>query len=283
MGDFLKSKRFKILLGVLVLLLALMLRAAWTGGIPPVLAQAVGVVVTPLQRASASISDAVTGYFRRYVRADEVAAENEALRAEVNELRGRMVDYEQYKRESETLRNYLGIRERHPDFVFEPASVVARDPQSRFGSFTIDKGTLSGVAPLDPVVSADGLVGLVKEAGPNYAKVMTILDVETDAGAKVLRTQDLGTLAGDVELAADGTCKLSYLDKDSGAAKGDLVYTSGGYLFPADLVIGTILRVDDEKEGISRFAVVQPAANIRELTDVMVIKSFQGQGAQEDE
>ncbi len=283
MGDFWKSKRFKILIGVLVFLLAMMLQAAWNGGVPPVLAQAAGAVVTPLQKAASFISEGVTAHFRRYLAADELAEENQQLHQQLNQLREQMVDYERYKQESETLRDYLGIREEHADFVFQPASVVARDPNSRFGSFTIDKGSLAGVEPLDPVISADGLVGLVREVGPNYAKVMTILDVEVDAGAKVLRTQDLGTISGDVMLAEQGTCKLSYLDKDSGAAAGDLVYTSGGAIFPADLVVGTILRVEDEREGISRFAVVQPAADILQLTDVMVITSFNGQGVQGNE
>ena len=283
MGEFWKSKRFKILLGVLVLLLAMMLQAAWNGGVPPVLAQAVGVVVTPVQRAAAFISDGVTSHLRRYLAADQLAQENQQLHNELRQLREQMVDYERYKRESETLRDYLGIREEHEDLELLPAAVVARDPNSRFGSFTIDKGTLAGVEPLDPVISADGLVGLVREAGPNYAKVLTILDVEIDAGAKVLRTQELGTISGDVELAGQGCCKLSYLDRESAAAAGDLVYTSGGALFPADLVVGSILRVEDEREGISRFAVVRPAAQIPELTDVMVITSFNGQGVQADE
>jgi rod shape-determining protein MreC len=43
-----------------------------------------GLLVTPLQKASSGISDAVSGYFQRYVRADELAAENGALQSEVN-------------------------------------------------------------------------------------------------------------------------------------------------------------------------------------------------------
>ena len=77
--------------------------------------------------------------------------------------------------------------------------------------------------------------------------------------------------------------ELAACSSGSGAAAGDLVYTSGGAIFPADLVVGTILRVEDEREGISRFAVVQPAADILQLTDVMVITSFNGQGVQGNE
>ena len=123
MGDFFKIKRFKILLVVLVLL-AFMLQAAWTGGFSPAISQAAGVVVTPLQKLSSSISGAVSGYFRRYVRADEIAAENEALRAEIDELRRQAVNYEEYKHENEELRN--AINEKFPGVFRSDGSLNRR-------------------------------------------------------------------------------------------------------------------------------------------------------------
>ncbi|WP_417019568.1 rod shape-determining protein MreC [Anaerotruncus massiliensis (ex Liu et al. 2021)] len=285
MGDFFKSKRFKILLVVLVLRLAFMLQAAWTGGFSPAISQAAGVVVTPLQKLSSSISGAVSGYFRRYVRADEIAAENEALRAEIDELRRQAVNYEEYKHENEELRKYLDVefREEHPDFEVELASVVARDPDDRFYSFTIDRGSLSGIEPLDPVVTADGLVGVVREVGVNYSKVVTILDVWIDVGARDVRTRDIGIVTGSVDLAADGKCRLNYLPRESGAAPGDIVVTSGigDSLYPQGLLIGKITRIDNAPGDISLFAEIEPFADVRRLTDVMVIKSFEGQGGAE--
>lgn len=280
MGDFLKSTRFKILLALLIVLVAFMLRAAWNGGLSPSLEQAVGMVVAPFQKASSSIANFVTGYFQRYVRADEVAAENEELREQLNSLRGQLVEFETYKQENETLKQFLGIKEKNPDFQLEPAAVVSRDQSSRFHSFTIDKGYLSGVSVLNPVISPDGLVGRVQEVGANYSKVITILDVSSDVGAYDVRTRDIGTVTGDVALSADGSCRLSYLPRESGATVGDLVVTTGGGLFPKDLTIGEITRVSAEAGGISLYAVIKPAADIANLTDVMVIKSFEGQEKQ---
>ncbi|MFR9190472.1 MAG: rod shape-determining protein MreC [Anaerotruncus massiliensis (ex Togo et al. 2019)] len=262
-----------------------MLQAAWTGGFSPAISQAAGVVVTPLQKLSSSISGAVSGYFRRYVRADEIAAENEALRAEIDELRRQAVNYEEYKHENEELRKYLDVefREEHPDFEVELASVVARDPDDRFYSFTIDRGSLSGIEPLDPVVTADGLVGVVREVGVNYSKVVTILDVWIDVGARDVRTRDIGIVTGSVDLAADGKCRLNYLPRESGAAPGDIVVTSGigDSLYPQGLLIGKITRIDNAPGDISLFAEIEPFADVRRLTDVMVIKSFEGQGGAE--
>ena len=279
MGDFFKSRKFKVLIALFIMLIALMLRASWTGGLSPAIEQVAGAVVAPFQKLSSTISDGVSGFFRRYARADEVAQENEALRSEINELRAQLVNYEEYKHENEELHKYLDIeyKEEHPDFEMTPAAVVARDPDSRFYSFTIDKGSLDGVAPYDPVVCADGLVGRVKEVGLTYSKVITILDVEIDVGAYDARTRDIGIVNGSVALAADGRCIMNYLPRESGAAQGDLVVTSGGNLYPKGLVIGKIARLDNAPGNISLYAEIEPTADIRNLTDVMVITSFNGQ------
>ena len=279
MGDFFKSRKFKVLIALFIMLIALMLRASWTGGLSPAIEQVAGAVVAPFQKLSSTISDGVSGFFRRYARADEVAQENEALRSEINELRAQLANYEEYKHENEELRKYLDIeyKEEHPDFEMTPAAVVARDPDSRFYSFTIDKGSLDGVAPYDPVVCADGLVGRVKEVGLTYSKVITILDVEIDVGAYDARTRDIGIVNGSVALAADGRCIMNYLPRESGAAQGDLVVTSGGNLYPKGLVIGKIARLDNAPGNISLYAEIEPTADIRNLTDVMVITSFNGQ------
>ena len=279
MGDFFKSRKFKVLIALFIMLIALMLRASWTGGLSPAIEQVAGAVVAPFQKLSSTISDGVSGFFRRYARADEVAQENEALRSEINELRAQLVNYEEYKHENEELRKYLDIeyKEEHPDFEMTPAAVLARDPDSRFYSFTIDKGSLDGVAPYDPVVCADGLVGRVKEVGLTYSKVITILDVEIDVGAYDARTRDIGIVNGSVALAADGRCIMNYLPRESGAAQGDLVVTSGGNLYPKGLVIGKIARLDNAPGNISLYAEIEPTADIRNLTDVMVITSFNGQ------
>ncbi len=279
MGDFFKSRKFKVLIALFIMLIALMLRASWTGGLSPAIEQVAGAVVAPFQKLSSTISDGVSGFFRRYARADEVAQENEALRSEINELRAQLVNYEEYKHENEELRKYLDIeyKEEHPDFEMTPAAVGGCDPDNRFCSFPTYKSSLNSVAPYDPVVCADGLVGRVKEVGLTYSKVITILDVEIDVGAYDARTRDIGIVNGSVALAADGRCIMNYLPRESGAAQGDLVVTSGGNLYPKGLVIGKIARLDNAPGNISLYAEIEPTADIRNLTDVMVITSFNGQ------
>ena len=96
--------------------------------------------------------------------------------------------------------------------------VIGRDANSQFGSFIIDKGTLQGVAKRDPVITSDGLIGVIEEVGLTYSRVITLHDPSLNVGAYVSRTRDTGIVVGAVDLAQDGQCKMTYLPRDSGAA-----------------------------------------------------------------
>jgi rod shape-determining protein MreC len=71
---------------------------------------------------------------------------------------------------------------------------------------------------------------------------------------------------------------MTYLPRDSGAAIGDTVLTSGGNVFPKGLKIGSIKEIRQEDHGVSLYAVIEPFAFAYGVKDVFVITSFEGQG-----
>ena len=179
------------------------------------------------------------------------------------------------------LREYLEIKEEHSDFSFASASVIGRDTAERFYSFTIDAGSEAGIEKFDPVITSDGLVGLVSEVGKNYAKVLTILDTTIEVGAYDIRTRDIGTTSGDITLARNGQLRLNMLPKDCTVSQGDLIYTTGyGGLYPKDLAIGEVTEIHTDSSGMSMYAVIDPLSDIETVKDVLVITSFEGQGEQ---
>lgn len=276
---FFKTKKFYVLCGIAVLLCAFMLRSAVEGNSSLLISRLAGGVSRPFLEASADFTDALRGFFSKYIKTAEVYEENEALKEQVRDLQEQLVDYESVKRENEQYKDYLGLREENPDYDFETASVIGRDSTGRFGSFTIDKGSSSGIAIADPVITADGLVGLVWEVGPSWARVRTILDSSVEVGAYDIRTRDSGIVTGDILLSEKGMCQMISLPRDSGASAGDLIVTSGiGGVFPKDLVVGTLSEISLNQSGLSLAATVTPAADIAGVSDVLVIKSFQGQG-----
>ena len=283
MRDFLESFRFKILLVLLLVMLGFMIAAVYNEGAGSLFSQAVSLVTVPAQRASSAVSNSVSEFFSRYTSSAALYEENRILREELTELRYRAADYDKIKHENEQFRQVIGMMETRQDLNLLTASVIARDPASRFYSFTMGKGSLDGVRYLDPVMTAEGLVGYVSEVGLTYAKVLTILDVTVDVGAYDSTTRDIGVVSGTIELAEEGLCMLEYLARDSKVSAGDIVLTSGGALlvssgslFPRDIMIGTVLRTEPDAHGTSLIAVIKPAADIRNIKNVFVITSFEG-------
>ena len=176
MNEFFKSTKFKILALLLALVFAFALRSAQTQTAVPMMSQLAGAILTPIQRATAQISYAMNEFLTETFAGARIAEQNEQLVAENADLRSKLVEYERIKIENEQLKNYLEIKERNPDFGFEPALVIARDSSDRFYSFTIDKGRSDGVAVDDPVITESGLVGIVSEVGITHSKVLTILE-----------------------------------------------------------------------------------------------------------
>ena len=280
MKEFFHSWVFKVLLALVIVMFAFLLRATLTMGASTVFEQIVGTITTPLQSVSASLSGSVTGFLDQFLHAQEISEENERLREENRQLLEQMVDYENYKNENESLKEQLQIQEDNPDWETMTASVIGRDPSDEFYSFTIDKGTLDGVAYQDPVITADGLVGIVSEVGPVFAKVTTILDVRLNVACQDVRTQDVATVSGDISLAENGQCRMSPIPRESGIAKGDIIQTAGtSGLYPQGIIIGRVSDVGYEPSGTMMYAVVQPASEIETVKDVVIITSFKGQGS----
>lgn len=280
MKEFFHSWVFKVLLALCIVMFAFLLRATMTMGASNVVEQIVGTITAPVQSLTSGLSGSITGFLDQFLRASEISQENEQLREENRKLIEQMVDYENYKHENESLKEQLGIQEENPQWETMTASVIGRDPSDQFYSFTIDKGTLDGVSYQDPVITADGLVGIVSEVGPVFAKVTTILDVRLNVACQDVRTQDVATISGDIEMAQQGKCKMSLIPRESGIAKGDIVQTAGtSGLYPQGIVVGRVSDVGFEPQGTMMYAVVEPANDIKSIKDVVIITSFKGQGS----
>ena len=268
MKEFFHSWVFKVLLALCIVMFAFLLRATMTMGASTVVEQIVGTITAPVQSLTSGLSGSITGFLDQFLRASEISQENEQLREENRKLIEQMVDYENYKHENESLKEQLGIQEENPQWETMTASVIGRDPSDQFYSFTIDKGTLDGVSYQDPVITADGLVGIVSEVGPVFAKVTTILDVRLNVACQDVRTQDVATISGDIEMAQQGKCKMSLIPRESGIAKGDIVQTAGtSGLYPQGIVVGRVSDVGFEPQGTMMYAVVEPANDIKSIKE----------------
>lgn len=191
MRDFMHGTSAKVLLAVVFVMLALMLFTATQGG--SVVANALGLVATPMQRVSTIITNnaAVAAEPLTYSK-EELLEENAALKKEIEELQAKLVNYDQYRIENAQLRKYLELKDENRDFKPVPAAVIGRDPNVLY-KFTIDKGTNDGISKNDPVITDAGVVGFISAVNANYSQVTTLLSPDTKIAALVTTEEESGT------------------------------------------------------------------------------------------
>lgn len=272
-------KKYGIRLGLLVAVVALISALAINASVGHVSAagSASGAIAMPVKEASSGITgwlESIYGYMFRY---DELKAENEELKTSLSAAENKLVDYDGMKAENERLRSLLELRNRHSDFELEDAYIVDRGTSNWNDTMTISKGAESGIeAGMCIIDSAYSLVGLVTEAGSGWATVKTVIDSDMRVGALAGDTGNAGVLTGDYSLMVGNRAKLAYLTEEAQIFEGDSVQTSGkGGTYPRGLVIGTVDQVLSEANGQVEYATVTPAAELKQLSQVFVIKSFE--------
>lgn len=278
MRRFLRSKKFIVMVCVVALLTALTVTFGILSDWASPQSVFVGSIVTPIQNAFSDAADAVTGFFGVFGQRDELAKENAELKEQLNALTEEKLEWQEALNENEFYEDFLGLKEENEDFTFCAARVIARDPADVYGTMTIDAGSIDGISAHDVVITADGLVGYVSTVAPTYCTVVTILDPSVNVGAYDRRTDDSGIISGSVDTVADRKCRISNLNRYSTVVEGDYIVTGGSGLFPADIIIGTVTEVAQDEGQLTLHATVEPAADIFNCRNVMVITSFSGQG-----
>ena len=274
MRNFLRNNR-----GLLVLAAALLAGVVTVGayilGYDP-LSKALELLATPFRAASAAVTGWVQERYDKEFRYDQLAAENEALRRRVAELERDALAGQDAARENERMKDLLGLAEPRPDLRYRDAEVVRGSSSNWTSDLTIDRGTLSGVEVNDCVIDQYGhLIGVVTRADLNSSIVTTILDPTLSVGGRVARTDEDVVLGGDFTLMLEGLTRLSFLPEDSKLVTGDQIITSGlGGMYPSGLVVGAIRSFEVEKDGITRYAQIEPAADMSGVRYVYVIVDY---------
>ena len=276
MKDFFDTWKFRILVGIAVFLVGIMAYAGANGRLTAAPQELLSVVAAPFQKAAAVVSGNAAALWEKYTNIDAVMEENETLRTENAELRRQMVDYDRIKAENEAYKALKTIQSQRPEMSCLSGFVIGRDPLDSFWGFTLDRGTLDGVAVDDAVISDEGyLLGMVVEAESTSCKVMTILHPNFNAAAVVSRTRDNGIVTGSSDDAADGLCVLTNLARNTLTKKNDQVVTTGlGGVFPPDVLVGVVQELVPEVSGKSTIAVVKPGADPRTVRHAFIITDF---------
>lgn len=235
---------------------------------------AVTTVLSPMQKLFSYAADGFSGFTDYFTKYDRLVEENAELRKTIEQMRDDIHSAEELEQMNEWLFGYLELKREHTDFIFQPAAVTGTGSGNYKTVITLDKGTSSGVQEGMAVVTSQGIIGHVVEAGTSWSKAVTMLEAGSAVGAVIERTGESGLVEGDFALLSKGMCKMTYLSADSDVREGDRIMTTGaGDVYPEGLIIGYVASVTDDPLTRTKIAYINSAADLTDLKNqkVMVI------------
>jgi rod shape-determining protein MreC len=202
-----------------------------------------------------------------------VLEENQNLKDQIAELTVQNTQLQQDRYELNNLRELYKLDEQYSGYEKVGARVIARDSGNWFYSFTIDKGTNDGLTIDMNVIAEGGLVGRIIDIGPNWAKVNSIINDNSNVSGMVLASSDVLMVTGSLELMETGVISFSQLnDSKNNVAIGDKVVTSNiSDKYLPSILIGYITSIDRDSNNITKSGTITPAVDFEHLEEVLVI------------
>jgi rod shape-determining protein MreC len=243
-------------------------RAAMHGGRElPAWAGAIMDVAAPVQKAVAMPFEAVRNVWDRYVAVLDAERDNEQLRSEVERLAEENLQLREGLVASGRLQRVARMRERY-EIPMLPGELVGVDASPWFRSVLVDRGRDVGVRSGMPVISEQGLVGLVTATSRRSAKATLVLDRQTAIDGVIQRSRSRGIVRG----RGSDELEFEFVARGSDVHVNDLVITSGlGGVYPKGLYIGRISDVSDPGEQLLQTATIRPAVDFGRLEQVFVM------------
>ena len=180
--------------------------------------------------------------------------------------------------ENDELRKLLGLGARlHTGFV--PAEAVHNAVREDVvTTLTLTAGTRAGIKVYSPVVSPEGVVGLVQTADPSISIAILFSHPDFRASAMSGDGTSFGIVYPHLQQSLSGSgeylLELRGVPFRTTLPAGTMIYTSGlGGTFPRGIPIGSVLRELKTAEGWTRTYLLQPSVNPAKVNSVMVLTS----------
>lgn len=226
---------------------------------------AVHVPVSFITGIAGNVSDLITTY-----------EENKILREQLSQYKGLIYEVQELRKENEELRKAIGETDSIRDYEPIHATVISRSPEQWIDEVTINKGEHHGVEANMVVITADGMVGKIRTAYEFTSKVQLLTGFDQYNRISATISKDgKNNIYGMIEGYDKESKSLVFRiieESEKDVKEGDLVVSSGlGGVFPAGLVIGEVKEVGFDQYGLTRTALVEPAADVYEINHVIVV------------
>jgi len=269
-----------VLGGLVVLALVLVtlsFREPSSGAVGSVQSSA-ATVLQPFEEAAGRVARPFRDAYAWFDSLFQARSDAKRLRADNVELRQQVIQNDSAANELRQLKQLLAYKE-GPSFPRDydglAASVTVR-PSSAFAqSVVVSVGSCDGVEKDAPVVTAEGLVGLVTRTACHASRVTLLTDESSAVSALDVKTDAAGVVrhAG----RAGSTLVLSYVPKEDRVARGDTIVTAGwrtktlSSLYPKGIAIGKVTSVNQTDTDLYKQVQVEPFADFTSIDAVLVL------------
>jgi rod shape-determining protein MreC len=224
-------------------------------------------IAVPIQKVVLAPIEAAERAWARYAELVSVQEHNEALRLRIAELEDANLQYREALVASGNLQRIASMRD---DFevAMLPSEIVGLDVSPWFRSVLVDRGREHGVRSGSPVITDQGVVGLVTATSESAAKTMLLLDRQSAIDGIVQRSRARGIVRG----RGTGELEFEFVVRGSDVREGDTVITSGmGGVYPKGLRIGVVRGISDPAGRLLQTAALAPAVDFGRLEQVFVM------------
>ena len=268
------STKLRIILVVAVLLSAALAVVAGVTNqtLPGMIVQG---ILAPFRGAMNGLTNLAEQYYSYMFRYESLVAENQKLKADMAQMEDVARQADAVSRENERLRKMIGLQSTHESYKTVDAYIIGWSSSDFSNTFTINRGTTSGIQTNMVAITETGqVVGLVVEAGPNYAVVKTVLDSTLEISATIASSGYNGMVSGGYINGQETLLQMNYLPSSSIIRNKDQVVTSGSTVYPRGLILGHVVDAGFRETGVAKYAVLDPAADISSLEQIFSLTNF---------
>lgn len=206
--------------------------------------------------------------------------ENQKLKNEIDQYDEVKQQTKNQAQEIERLKNELELNQTLTSYEKVTANVITRSPDTWQDMLIVDKGSSDGVEGNMAVMSKKGLIGRVMEVNAHSSKIQLLTsDNKSSNHFPVRISSDKGNSFGVLSKYDVKAQQLivSEITGDQDIKEGDVVQTSGlGGNSPADLAIGTVVKVKPDSYGLNREVYIKPYAQMYDISVVTIIQRMAG-------
>lgn len=262
-----------ILLGLSIFCVLMMVLSSFSDKVGGPFKTVANVTVIPLQQGMNQIGGWMGDMKDNFSTMKQLKSENKKLREQVDALTTENNYLQEERYEFERLQELYKLDQNYAEYEKTPAHVIGKDAGNWFGTFTIDKGSKDGIEVNMNVLAGSGLVGIVTDVGPTWAKVRSIIDDSSNISAMAISTSDTCIVSGDMALMGTGQIAFSQMENnDNVVAVGDQIvtsYISDKYL--QGILIGSVSEVNVDSNNLTRSGYITPAVDFKNIQEVLVI------------